>query len=68
MVPAQRRAGADPNCTDFDGKTPLHGALEMQARLRFGVAAHALGGQAFALRGGTFCPSCGFRTMKCASC
>lgn len=25
-------AGADPSCTDFDGKTPLHSALEMQAR------------------------------------
>lgn len=24
-------AGADPACKDFDGKTPLHDALEMQA-------------------------------------
>lgn len=24
-------AGADPGCKDFDGKTPLHEALEMQA-------------------------------------
>lgn len=25
-------AGADPSCTDFDGKTPLHNALEMGVR------------------------------------